>query len=167
MVLPPLSVSMTGISSLSAMHAWPFMSIQHSEPWLPRCQLRKLEPTAQDKPPGLCHRTHCTCWVNFTSLYLQYCQINTGEVSDGCRINSSLHQGLLQTITSSVAAFATEQTFSQVNEIRRVRSYFFFNFMRHCWTDFSSCKRVPINDGWTFQLFYILSNSSYAQPYWF
>lgn len=115
MVLPPLSASMTGVSSLSAMHAWPFMCIQHSEPWLPRCQLRKLEPTAQDKPPGLCHRTHRTCCVNFTSLYLQYCQINTGEVSDGCRINSSLHQGLLQTITSSAAAFATEQAFSQAH----------------------------------------------------
>lgn len=101
MVLPPLSASMTGVSSLSATHAWPFMCIQHSEPWLPRCQLRKLEPTAQDKPPGLCHRTHCTCWVNFTlGLYLQYCQINIGEVSDGCGINSSRHQGLLQTITS-------------------------------------------------------------------
>lgn len=64
------------------------MCVQHSEPWLPRCQLRKLEPTAQDKPPGLCHRTQRTCCVNFTSLYLQYCQFNTGEVSDGCRINS-------------------------------------------------------------------------------
>ena len=76
MVLPPLSALMTGVSSLSATHAWPFMCIQHSEPWLPRCQLRKLEPTAQDKPPGLCHRTHCTCWVNFTlSLYLLHTEL--------------------------------------------------------------------------------------------
>ena len=84
-----------------------------------------------------------------------------------CCSKDDLHKASHWVSNVNNLSVPTEQTFSQVNEIRRVRSYFFFNFMRHCWTDFSSCKRVPINDGWTFQLFYILSNSSYAQPYWF